>query len=291
MFLTPAGRIIADFAEIKFSSHTLYAASKDRANEYYQKYLDFVKHKRMFKNTNAFREALKQNFREQVASGNVDDSGSERSLSQVGSRGNISQAQNIINFKNDKTSYGRVRLIQYLHKRNLEKKAKVSPRAEKEQEVKKKESEHFSFSMEEKIELEFKKLKRICDYGDSVFKNDEACRYKILLGILVRESVFFKNKSQQQVDKILSALGFISKEDHFQSYASKTITDQEYTRMRRIINCTGDKHSIVHFVDHYLKYDEYGELQKDDLREALSFIIGNEKKTCEVILKTIWSWL
>lgn len=37
------------------------------------------------------------------------------------SRKNVVQAQRIINFKNDKTSYGRVRLIQYLQRQQKEK--------------------------------------------------------------------------------------------------------------------------------------------------------------------------
>ncbi len=59
-----------------------------------------------------------------------------------------------------------------------------------------------------------------------------------------------------------------------EKYASKTITDDEYFVMREIINCNGEKDSIVHFVDRYLDYDEYGELQKTDLRTTLAFIIG-----------------
>jgi hypothetical protein len=61
--MTHSGKIIEDFAEIKFSTKKLYAANKMKAHEYYQKYLDFVKYKRLFKSNNAFRETLKQNFR------------------------------------------------------------------------------------------------------------------------------------------------------------------------------------------------------------------------------------
>lgn len=78
--------------------------------------------------------------------------------------------------------------------------------------------------------------------------------------------MYFTNKSHGQIERILLALRFVTKEDDFGRYASMTITDEEYIRMRRIINCNGDKHSVVNFVDRYLGYDEYGELSRDKLR-------------------------
>lgn len=45
--------------------------------------------------------------------------------------------------------------------------------------------------------------------------------------------------------------------------------------MRKIINCIGNKPEIVHFVDNFLGYDEFGELQKQDLRDILVFVIGS----------------
>ena len=148
-----------------------------------------------------------------------------------------------------------------------------------------------TFSIDSNIVQEFKKLKRISDYHDAEFKNDETSKNKIQLGILVKENIYFKTKTPLQVGKILATFRFIKKEDSFEQYSKKTIDLEEFTEMRKVISCIEDRKNIVEFVDRYLGYDEYGELQKKDLKDILTFVIGGEGKTAEIILMTIWCWL
>lgn len=61
--------------------------------------------------------------------------------------------------------------------------------------------------------------------------------------------------------------------------------------MRKIVDCVGEREETIRFIDRYLNYDDYGELSKEYFRNVLAFIIGNESKTAEVVLKTVWNWL
>lgn len=48
---------------------------------------------------------------------------------------------------------------------------------------------------------------------------------------------------------------------------------------------------MIHFIDRYLGYDEYGEINKEEMKEKLTMVIGAEGKTADVILQIIWLWL
>ena len=79
---------------------------------------------------------------------------------------------------------------------------------------------------------------------------------------MVKESLYFNTKSEQQRDQILMTLGLVAKGQQYEEYMHATLTLDDFVNMRKIIDCMGDKRSIVEFVDRYLPYDEYGELSK-----------------------------
>ena len=58
---------------IKFMTNQLYIATKDKASQLYHSYIDSLKCKNMVSNKSVFRDTLKHNFREQVASGHHDE--------------------------------------------------------------------------------------------------------------------------------------------------------------------------------------------------------------------------
>lgn len=121
------GQVVYNFAQIKFSTRKLFIAEKSRAIESYQKYFDAIRFKRFDNTKYAFRQTLKQTFRTQLAFGIVDDSASSHKSiheNQKEQKINVTRAQRIINFKNDRTNYGRARLIQYLDKQSQAKKDK-----------------------------------------------------------------------------------------------------------------------------------------------------------------------
>ena len=116
--MTESGCRISDFAEIKFSTRKLFIADGPRAKRLYCIYLDVLQNRSTFSSQHIFREGLKQNFRDHLTSGHYDGSPSPPSLKKIveEKNGNVNRAQRIINFKNDKTSFGRARLLQYLAK-------------------------------------------------------------------------------------------------------------------------------------------------------------------------------
>jgi hypothetical protein len=66
-----------------------------------------------------------------------------------------------------------------------------------------------NYSIDRKIEEEFIVLKHKNDISNTILKNDEEARDKIELGVLLKESVYFKEKSLPQIERILHGLGFI----------------------------------------------------------------------------------
>jgi hypothetical protein len=108
--------------------------------------------------------------------------------------------------------------------------------------------------------------------------------------VLTRESVYFKEKSLPQVERILTGLAFIEGGEGYETYCQRLITLQDYARMRKVINCVGEREHTIRFVDRYLRYDDFGELRREDFQRVLAFVVG-EGKTTEVILNTIWGWL
>lgn len=58
-----------------------------------------------------------------------------------------------------------------------------------------------------------------------------------------------------QIDRILIGLGFIQNGEQFEDYHQRLITINDYARMRKIINCVGEREHTIRFVDRYLSYD------------------------------------
>ena len=56
----------------------MYIGGKETASKNYTEYLDAIRSKTMFSSKNAFRETLKNTFREQVTFGHFDESVPEK---------------------------------------------------------------------------------------------------------------------------------------------------------------------------------------------------------------------
>lgn len=67
------------------------------------------------------------------------------------------------------------------------------------------------FSIDRRIEQEFKLLKLKNDFTNTILKNDETAKDKIELAILIKESVYYQQKSLPQIERILSGLDFIDR--------------------------------------------------------------------------------
>ena len=105
---------------IKFSTKKLLIADSSKSTQLFKRYMDGICNRNFHTSKDAFRETLKVNFREELVRGKVDNSpSSPKSIAESieDMRGNVSRAQKIINFKNDRVGFGRVRLIQYLNRR------------------------------------------------------------------------------------------------------------------------------------------------------------------------------
>lgn len=71
------------------------------------------------------------------------------------------------------------------------------------------------FSIDQKIEQEFKLLKLKNDFTNTILKNDETARDKIEIAVLIKESIYFQQKSLPQIERILCGLDMIDREEQY----------------------------------------------------------------------------
>lgn len=69
VLMHPDGVVIRDFAEISFSCTNLFISSRVNATTNYERYLNIIRSSKRLVNKNNFVEALKLDFRQQVAKG------------------------------------------------------------------------------------------------------------------------------------------------------------------------------------------------------------------------------
>lgn len=50
----------------------------------------------------------------------------------------------------------------------------------------------------------------------------------------------------------------IDRGEQYDHYFQRLITLQDYARMRKVINCVGEREHTIRFIDQYLNYDEFG---------------------------------
>ena len=82
---------------------------------------------------------------------------------------------------------------------------------------------------------------------------------------LIDHSHLFKNKSKAQSEAILRALQISGKE---------SIEWEEFRKLNEVANCKGNRDDIVEFINRYLPFNEYGELDYASLKKTMDFILG-----------------
>lgn len=219
---------------------------------------------------------LKLNFREKVAKGKYDgtpspDQSPREAVNEK--RYNLNKAQSIVNTKNERNHPNRLNFKSATTEvsRDTLSKSKSRERLEAAKETK----QDSCYSIDKKIREEFVLLKNQNDFMNTILKNDETAKDKIELQVLISESVYFRAKSQPQVERILSSLQLIDKGEQHQQYSQRLISCAQYGRMRKIIDCVGEREETIRFIDKYLIYDDYGELSKDHFRQVLAFVVGS----------------
>ena len=100
--------------------------------------------------------------------------------------------------------------------------------------------------------------------------------------VLATYSDLFKNKSQEQSWAILEALDIPK--------GSESIGWEEYRKINEVSNCKGDKKDITSFINKYMPFNEFGELDKASLSQILGFILTGDDNA-DVVEEVIWSWL